>query len=216
MYLVFITLAMCVIYFILLALFPFFFTQKATPLQKKSLLPVAYIIAFSVLAYAASFSIADLELGNRVLHAFGGGFLGFLVCFLAARNSKIHINRFQFFMFSALVVLSLGIANELLEFLLQEYSGFLFAASTSIYDTWLDLASNVAGVIIAGVCLVPFHTRHYDVRYSRESYSERGELIPERQRPDKSEEESKGRDTDHRREKIRAQWNLAPEPERIT
>jgi len=155
MHLALVTLAMCATYFILLALFPFFFAQKITPPQRKPLLPLVYIVLFSALAYAVSFSIQDLELGNRILHIFGGGFLGFLICFLAARDSKVDINKFQFFLFSALIVLALGTVNELLELVLQNCFGIVSAAS--IDDTWLDLASNVVGMIIASICLVPLH-----------------------------------------------------------
>ena len=52
-------------------------------------------------------------------------------------------------------MLALGIVNELFELVMQEYGGFIFIQS--IIDTWLDLASNVAGVAIASICLVPFH-----------------------------------------------------------
>jgi len=154
LHLALITLAMCAAYFVLLRLFPFFFTQKIT-LSQGEPLSLALIIAFSVFFYAISFSLQDLEFGNRILHTFGGGFMGFLTCFFAARDSRANINKFQFFLFSALIVLALGIANELFELLLQEYGGFVFIQS--VIDTWLDLASNVVGVIIAGACLVPFY-----------------------------------------------------------
>ncbi|MFH1178553.1 MAG: hypothetical protein V1711_02445 [bacterium] len=156
-YLVFITLAMYATYFVLLFLLPLFFGQKITTPRKKLLLPLLYIVIFSVLAYAVSYSVQDIELANRILHIFGGSFLGFFVCFLAARNSEVHINKFQFFVFSVLIVLALGIANELLEFVMQEYIGLISA--TSITDTWLDLVSNVIGVIFASICLVPFHRK---------------------------------------------------------
>jgi ABC-type Co2+ transport system permease subunit len=155
MQLAFITLAMCIGYFILLAVLPLFFAQKITRPKKNQLIPLVYIILFSTLAYAVSFLIQDIELGNRFLHIFGGGFLGFFVCFLATRNSGVHVNKFQFFMFGALIVLVLGIANELLEFILQNYWGFIM--SISVNDTWLDLASNSVGVILASIFFVPFH-----------------------------------------------------------
>ncbi len=55
-----------------------------------------------------------MELSNRVLHVFGGGFLAFLICFLAALDSRVRIRRFQFFLFSFLIVIALGVANEIL------------------------------------------------------------------------------------------------------
>jgi hypothetical protein len=155
MHLAFITLMMCVTYFILLKFFPLFFAQQITLTRRKPWIPLLSIVIVSVLAYAVSFSMPDIELDNRILHIFGGGFVGFFVCFLAARDSSVHINKLQFFVFSVLIVLALGIANELLEFFLQEYFGFIFA--TSVDDTWLDLASNTIGIILASMCFVPFH-----------------------------------------------------------
>lgn len=155
MYLTFITLALCVGYFILLKLFPLFFTQKNISQRRSPWFPLAYIVIFSALVYAANFSIPDPELANRILHIFGGGFLAFSVCFFAARDSGVSISKFQFFLFSALIVLALGIANELLEFFLQEYAGII--SSTSVTDTWFDLASNTIGIILASMCFVPFH-----------------------------------------------------------
>jgi hypothetical protein len=154
-YLIFLTLAMCVTYFILLYLFPFFFAQKIISPRKDFLFSLVCIISFSVLAYVLNFLIQDAWIANRILHIFGGGFLGFLVCFLAVRDSGVHINKFQFFLFSALIVLALGIANELMELILQECN--VMVSATTVDDTWLDLASNVIGVAIASVCLVPFH-----------------------------------------------------------
>jgi hypothetical protein len=155
-YLTFITLAMCVTYFILLDLFPILFAQKIQPsLNRKSLLPILYIFAFSTLLYIVNFLIPDPEFANRILHVFGGGFLGFSVCFLATRDSGIHVSKFQFFILGILIVLALGVVNELLEFVLQIYG--VVISSTSVTDTWLDLFSNTIGIILASICLIPFH-----------------------------------------------------------
>jgi len=116
LYLTFITLALCVGYFILLKLFPYFFAQKVLPQRRSPWFPLAYIVLFSALVYAANFLIPDPELANRILHIFGGGFLAFSVCFFAVRDSGVYISKFQFFLFSVLIVLALGTANELLEF----------------------------------------------------------------------------------------------------
>ena len=154
-YLVFIVLAMCATYFILLALLPRFFAQKVMLPRRRQLVSLVHIVIFLVLTYAVNFSIQDPWLANRVLHIFGGGFLGFFMCFLAVRDSGIRITKFQFFVFSVLIVLALGTANELLELFLQEYAGII--SSTTVTDTWLDLASNTVGIILASICLVPFH-----------------------------------------------------------
>lgn len=154
MYLFLVLLGWIVTYFSLYFLFPAFFKSPRPVLGWRSARSLGLVIAFSLLIFAISFSIKDLELSNRVLHIFGGGFLSFLVCFLVAKDTKINIGRFQFFTFSFLVVLSLGAANEMLEYVLQNYFNFSFAKTAN--DTWLDLISNFLGALIAGVFLTPF------------------------------------------------------------
>jgi hypothetical protein len=104
--------------------------------------------------YFVSFRVTDWELGNRLLHIFGGGFLSFLICFFAVKDSELSISSFQFFSFSFLLVITLGVGNEILEFFLQNYAHFSFAQNVN--DTWLDLISNAFGAIIAMACLTPF------------------------------------------------------------
>ena len=154
LYLIFITLALCAAYFILLKFLPRFFAQEITRSRRNFLFPLLFILIFSAVAYAVSYALPDPEIGNRVLHI-SGGFAGFLTCFFATRDSGVRINKFQFFVCSALIVLALGVANELLEFFLQEYVGIISAATVT--DTWLDLASNTIGIILASMCSVPFH-----------------------------------------------------------
>ena len=146
---------MCATYFLLFALLPRFFAQKITTPLGNPFLSILYIVLFSILAYGTSLSIQDLELSNRILHILGGGFFGFLTCFFATRDSGVRINKFQFFVLSALIVLALGVANELLEFLLQSYAGIISAATPT--DTWFDLASNTIGIGIASIFLVQLH-----------------------------------------------------------
>jgi len=155
LYLIFITLALCAAYVVLLDFFPRFFGQNVVEARRSPLLPLVYIIVFSAISSTVSFSLPDLEFGNRILHMFGGGFLGFLTCFFAARDSGVHISKFQFFVLSALIVITLGVANELLEFFLQENFGIISAATVT--DTWLDLASNTLGILFASIFFVPFH-----------------------------------------------------------
>jgi hypothetical protein len=155
LYLVFVTLALCAVYVALLDFFPRFFAQEGVTSRRNRFLPLFGIIAFSAMAYAMSYSLSDQEFSNRVLHIFGGGFAGFLTCFLAVRNSGVRIRKLQLFVVSVLIVLALGTAHELLEFFLQTYAGIMSA--TTITDTWLDLTSNVVGMLLASACLVPFH-----------------------------------------------------------
>lgn len=149
MYLLVLTLSLCVLYIILLFLFPLFFENRVGTVRSNALASVCIITFLSFFGYFVSFSIQDQDFSNRFLHAFGGGFLGFLTCFLAARDSKSVINKFQFFILSVLIVTALGVANEIAEFLLQNYTEMVFA--TTINDTWLDLASNTIGILTASI-----------------------------------------------------------------
>ncbi len=158
LYLYTITFGLCVSYFILFFLFPYFFNGvRGARLSYKSLLSIVIICLISFVSCYIALRIHDKEIGNRILHIFGGGFTAFLVCFLAARDSGIRLKKFQFFLFSFLVVIALGVLNEVIEFLLQ-YCFDIISAKTPV-DTWLDLNSNIVGILIASVCFVPFISR---------------------------------------------------------
>jgi drug/metabolite transporter superfamily protein YnfA len=154
MYLALITLNLCLVYTVLYFLYPFFFENKVVKMRYQSLFSIGLIFTLSITSYLISFTFQDPEFSNRLLHAFGGGFMAFLVSFLAAKDSKLSVGKFQFFIFSVLMVSTLGVANELLEFILQNYVGMQF--STSINDTWLDLVSNTIGIAAASIILTPF------------------------------------------------------------
>lgn len=154
MYLIAITLSLCIAYFALFLIFPFFFEHRVAKIGPKSLLSVALIFIISFLGYLIAFTIPDLELSNRFLHGFGGGFMALFVCFLVAKDSHVRINKFQFIFLSLLTVTALGVVNEILEFFLQNYGGVIFAAS--INDTWLDLISNTIGIALALIAFAPF------------------------------------------------------------
>ncbi|MDP3800174.1 MAG: hypothetical protein Q8Q90_02000 [bacterium] len=153
-YLILITFGFFLVYSFLFYLFPLFFKNTIPSSKEFSFVSLFYILISCLVAFTASFSVKDLDLSNRILHTFGGGFITFLVCFLVVKNTKLQISRFQFFTFSFLVVISLGAANEILEYFLQNYLSFSFAKSAN--DTWLDLISNTVGALIASVILVPF------------------------------------------------------------
>ena len=154
LYLLSITLGLCVTYFILYLLFPFFFKNSFIPLTKKSVFSITCIILFSFAVYFVSFQISSIDISNRFLHIFGGGFLSFFVCFSVVNDSGLRLNKFQFLVFSFLIVIALGVANEIVEFFLQNYFHFVFARTVN--DTWLDLLSNLIGALIASVFFVPF------------------------------------------------------------
>lgn len=155
MYLLAITVGLCAAYFGLMFLFSMIFTNKFPVIpQKRSVFSVIVIALLSIVGYVISFSIPDPNLSNRFLRGFGGGFLAFLVCFLAVRDARIPVSRFQFFVFSFLVVTTLGVANEIAEFFLQTVTGIVY--TPTITDTWLDLSSNTVGIMIAAACFTPF------------------------------------------------------------
>ncbi len=156
MYLLFLMVGFGLTYALLHFLFSFFFEDAGVRRvqDRISFFSMAGIMCLNLLVFLISHAVPDRELGNRVLHVFGGGFLAFLVCFLVVRDSGLRIGRFRFFVFSFLLTVALGVANELVEFLLQRYFWVVFAQTLT--DTWLDLLSNVFGALIAAACLVPF------------------------------------------------------------
>ena len=149
MYPIIITICLCFAYFALAYLFAAFFEKSAPVFGRRSIFSITCIIVFSLVVYAVSATISDEELSNRILHAFGGGFVSVMVCFFVVRDTRLTISRFQFFIFSLLVVTAMGVANEIFEFFLQNY--FHFVVTRSVDDTWLDLISNLVGALIAAM-----------------------------------------------------------------
>src|SRR3989344_9085772 len=135
LFLTLLTALFCISYFVFYLTFPIFFGQSRPEIGRRCLLSLALIIALSVAAYFISISIPDEQIGNRFLHAFGGGFLAFLMCWLVARDTNLRVSKFQFFVFSFLIATALGVGNELLEFALEITTGLIFAPT--IADTWL-------------------------------------------------------------------------------
>lgn len=160
MYLLALTLGLCLVYFILFFLFPYFFNGTLPNITSRALRSVVIILIASGLSFVIAGMIPDRELGNRVLHGLGGGWVAFLICFLAVKDSRLSITGFQFFILSALIVTALGVGNEILEFFVQQYFSFIhFVFSVGPLDTWLDLISNTVGILVGAVCFVPFINR---------------------------------------------------------
>jgi hypothetical protein len=158
MYLFFLAVCLSVSYFFLYLLFSLFFRNSfSLPTIRKAISSVVLIFILSILIDHLTLAVSDIQLSNRLLHAFGGGSLAFFVCFLVVRDAKFVIPKFQFFVFSFLVVMTLGIGNETIEYLMQTHSHYTF--SSTPYDTWLDLISNSVGALIAGIILTPFIRR---------------------------------------------------------
>lgn len=154
MYLIIVAFGFCIVYALLLVLYSLFFKGVMPTIRPRFGYSVILILALYVAISLLAGSIDDLDLSNRVLHVFGGGFLGFIVCFLAVKDIRLKISRFQFVVFSLLTVSALGVGNEIIEYFLQNYTSLSFA--TSANDTWLDLMSNSFGAFIAAVIFTPF------------------------------------------------------------
>jgi hypothetical protein len=91
MYLLTITAALCLAYAVMLLLFPMFFREAIRPFQLRSMASLVVIGALSLMTAVVSRHIPDAALGNRFLHIVGGGLLGTLAAFLAARDSRVSI-----------------------------------------------------------------------------------------------------------------------------
>ena len=104
MYLILISVSLCIFYFVLFFVSPELFNQERGKIGLSSLFSVTLILLLSFLGYFIAFNISDTELSNRFLHGFGGGFMAFLVCFLIVRDTRLKINKFQFFVLSILIV----------------------------------------------------------------------------------------------------------------
>lgn len=155
MYLILITISLVGLYFAVGVLFSLLFENRLPKLYKWTFLSLAIILCGSLVSYLFVSLIPDAQIANWVLHGLGGGFLALMVCFLATRDFGIDLNRLQFFVLSMLVVGALGIANEILEFILQNYAEITFAVSVN--DTWYDLISNTIGSFAAALFFTPFH-----------------------------------------------------------
>lgn len=154
MYLILITISLLLSYFVVGAIFSLLFIEKFPTFPSKAFVSMFVIFVSSLCSYMIVSFIPHAQVANWVLHGLGGGFLAFLVCFLVVRDIVLPISRFQFFIVAMLLVGTLGITNEILEFLLQNYAGMTFALSVN--DTWYDLISNTMGALVAAFVLVPF------------------------------------------------------------
>ena len=158
LYLSLITLGICVEYIGMFHLFPYLFSQKTYSLGKENGKSIVYIVGISLLSYLIYYLIPDGEFENRVLHGLSGGFVSIVACFFAAKDLQMFqgfsVNRVQYFVLSFLVVMFLGIVNEIAECFLQNIFGFIAAAT--INDTWFDLISNLIGAVTAISITIPF------------------------------------------------------------
>lgn len=134
----------CVGYLAISLLSVRFFSGPSLRIGISSVRSMGILAALIVLVFVVAVSVPDTELGNRFQHAVGGGVLGVVLCYLVFRDHRIKATRFQFFIWTSLIVTALGVANELLEYFMQANTTMIFAANT--FDTWRDLASNTVGI----------------------------------------------------------------------
>ncbi len=160
MYVFIVALGLCVMYFVFsYCLARFFQWENPKFTMRQSVRSLGLIFLLASIVFIAMNIVEDRQIANRIEHAFGGGFLAFMVCYLVARDMARPITRFQFFVLSFLVVTALGVANEILEFFAQEYFGVVLAKNLN--DTWLDLISNTIGAFIGAAAFVPLlKTKH--------------------------------------------------------
>jgi hypothetical protein len=150
MYHAILVLGLCLTYVLLAHGLAWFFKAGPVRLSWGSATAIALV---AIASDALGASIADWQIANRVLHIFGGGFASYLAVVLAARAAGVAIGRARLVVVATLVVIALGVGNELVELALQRYAHFRFAAGP--FDTWLDLASNTVGIALGALLLAP-------------------------------------------------------------
>lgn len=158
-YLAFLAVSFSLTYAVLFFLFPLFFANRLARPTPRSAASLAMIFAALLAVFIVVGAIHDHDrvLANRVLHALGGGFLSFFICWLVVRDTRLVIGRFQFLLFSTLIVTTLGVGNEILEFFFAIYLRVNFQSDG--FDTWLDLISNAVGTGFGALVFAPLLRR---------------------------------------------------------
>jgi hypothetical protein len=152
-YLLFLVGSFMLTYFGLFLLFPAFFEGRLARPTARSAFSLGLILVTLLAILVLVVSVPDQTIGNRLLHALGGGFLSFLICYRVAVDTRVAMSSFQFLVFGALVVTALGVGNEILELFFAVYLRADFQSDG--YDTWLDLVSNTVGAGIGAAVFVP-------------------------------------------------------------
>jgi hypothetical protein len=120
----------------------YFFGQQIS-LARLSPRHLIYVAIFVVATLALVASLPDPALANRIQHAFAGAFAVTALSYIAWLASGVSLSKFQFFCLACLLASCFGIANELLESIMQIQGRHIFA--DSIEDTWYDLWANSVG-----------------------------------------------------------------------
>ena len=149
-----IVVGMSLSYFVIAAFAAWLFDKPSPQFSRTAYLSVGVISLCIVISYIVAALITDVEIGNRFQHAFGGGFAGFLSCFLSCKDTHLDVGRYRFLAIALLIVTAMGVGNEILEFFVQSSTHLIFSNNT--LDTWRDLTSNSVGALAAAALLTPF------------------------------------------------------------
>lgn len=144
-------------YVVLAHVFSRFFHNAPPRLTRRAIRSILLVLVCIAAGYALSFVIPSAFWANRVLHAIAGGVAAVLLCFCVLRDLSITPSRFQFFILTFCIVMTLGVANELAELALYTYVSDAFTPGR--IDTWFDLLSNVIGAGSALAVLTPLVRR---------------------------------------------------------
>lgn len=120
------------------------YIQKNSRAIGLDLVYMAMAISFLMLLATTIFPM-DTGIGNILLHAIGGGVAASCLFEYIRRVYRVAVTPLQEVVLLFFFVSGFGVANELLEFLLQSVSGMRF--SLSPVDTWLDLLANTCGAL---------------------------------------------------------------------
>lgn len=155
MYALFFAGSYALAYFGMYAFFPMILGQRLYKPTKLSAFAIVLILILISATIIITMGRHNEFWPNRFEHAFGGGVIMMLAAYLAQKDSRTRMTRFQFFALSALLVTALGVANEILE--LYVYFAFGYNFANSVLDTGFDLLSNTVGILLASLVLVPLY-----------------------------------------------------------
>jgi hypothetical protein len=141
-------------YVALFILFTAFFDRPRFPSRSRAAITLLQIIAILAIVFLIVHSIADSWWSNRIQHALAGGGTAFFMCWRILIDARIKLSKFRALFFCFLVVLALGVANELAESIVQGMTQLVFSPTST--DTWLDLWSNTVGALAAGALVFVF------------------------------------------------------------
>lgn len=160
-YIITIDIAMWLAYLWMLWWLPYLIHNRRDVLSQFKISSLLISICFAIVMWQISMLIADPEWSNRWLHAMGGGVAIALAYHLAAKDSHTQMTWVQYRVIGIMVCNMAGVFNELIEHLAQSYTTIVFAST--IWDTWLDLWSNLIGSSIAIIVLSMVYRQNYRI-----------------------------------------------------